>query len=249
MTGFGDGPLPRWIAVIADGRTVVVLVSPNFAQLGQRDAFPLVPPTTGTNIADDSSIPANRVTVNGVVDGAIADAGFLHEADYLLKGFEILGRIAVQLNIADVTAVGKRVIRRFAANLLKRANREIHRNMERVGVLLTVGHAFDQAIPLAVNLHKPSGQTFGRGRNEREVEVIFLRCLVHAVPHVLDDLKAQVLCFLAFAVVDAQKCFQAFGPKPMKPQVRVPCLRTSATESSGSSFSESIHTPSPMRKG
>ena len=56
---------------------------------------------------------------------------------------------------------------------------------------------------------KPAGQTLCRGSDQREVEVVFLGCLIHALTHVADDLKAQVLRFVALAVVYADQRLQA----------------------------------------
>ena len=44
----------------------------------------------GAAVADDAVEAADGVAVNGVVDGAVADAGVMHEADDLLEGVQVL---------------------------------------------------------------------------------------------------------------------------------------------------------------
>ena len=56
-------------------------------------------------ITDDTGISAYGIAVNGVVDRAVAYAGFLHAAYDLLKSVKVLERIAVKLDIADMSRV------------------------------------------------------------------------------------------------------------------------------------------------
>ena len=72
----------------------------------------------GALVSDDTGIAADRIAVDRVVDRTVADAGFLHRPNDSLKRFEVLRRVAVQLNVADMTAVGQLVIRRLAGDLL-----------------------------------------------------------------------------------------------------------------------------------
>ena len=65
---------------------------------------------TGTFVPDDAGVAADRVAVDRVVDGAVADARLLHTADQLHEGFGVLAGVAVQLDIGDVPAVGQRVV-------------------------------------------------------------------------------------------------------------------------------------------
>ena len=64
-----------------------------------------------TCVADDTVVSADRVSVDGMVDGTVTDSGIVHAADNLFKGFQVLGRITVHLDIRDVSGVGKCVIR------------------------------------------------------------------------------------------------------------------------------------------
>ena len=71
-----------------------------------------------TGIADDAVIAADRVSVDRMVDGTITDSGIVHAADDLFKGFQVLGRIAVHLDVRDVAGVGKCVIRSLDLDLV-----------------------------------------------------------------------------------------------------------------------------------
>ncbi|MPN35146.1 hypothetical protein SDC9_182641 [bioreactor metagenome] len=98
-----------------------------------------------------------------MVDRAVADALILHEVDDLLEGFEVLRRVSVQLDIGDMARVGQRVVGRFDADLIVRADREIHRDVEAVGVVVAVGHALDLAEAFGVHAHKAARKALCRG--------------------------------------------------------------------------------------
>ena len=59
-----------------------------------------------------------------------------------------------------------------------------------------------------------------------------------------DDFEAEVLRLVALAVMLTDERLEAFRKADEAER-----QRTSPTSSSGPSFSESIHTPSPMRNG
>ena len=79
---------------------------------------------------DDAGETADRVAVDGVVDGAVADAGFFHMADDGLKSFNIIGRIAVELDVGNMTGVAEIVERGLLIDFLKGGNIVVDRNME-----------------------------------------------------------------------------------------------------------------------
>ena len=183
-------------------------VQSQLVQLFEWHALALTPSTARADIANDASIATDGVAVDGVVNRAIAHASFLHRAHDRFKCFQVLGRVAVQLNIADVAAVGHGVVGGFAANLFKRRNRIIYRHMERVCIVFAVGDARNHAVPCAVDAHEASGKTFRGGCNQREVEVILRGGLVHALAHVRDDAQAQFLGFVTLAVMDTDERFE-----------------------------------------
>lgn len=93
----------------------------------------------GALVVDYSGVAAARVAVDRVVDCAVADTLLLHAADDLLERVEILERIAVKLDVADVTAVGEGVIGRLQLDLAERADVVVYRDMEGVRVVIPVG--------------------------------------------------------------------------------------------------------------
>ena len=97
----------------------VVDVALDLFQNGKGDAFAVMAPATGADIADDASITADRVAVHRVVDGTVAYAHFLHGLDDVFEGLEVVERVTVHFHIADVAAVGERVIGRFKAQLVE----------------------------------------------------------------------------------------------------------------------------------
>ena len=72
-----------------------------------------------TFVTDNSGESAFRVAVNRVVNASVANAGFLHAADNLLKSIKVLERVAVEFDIGDMTRVGKSMIRSFPLILSK----------------------------------------------------------------------------------------------------------------------------------
>ena len=89
----------------------------------------------GALVINDAGVAADGIAVNGMVDTAVADAGLLHAADYLFKSVQILQRIAVHLDVADVTGVGQSMVGGFLLDLLKGADGIVDGNMEAVGVV------------------------------------------------------------------------------------------------------------------
>ena len=85
--------------------------------------------TLRTLVIDDAGIAAAWIAVDRVIDRTIADAVFFHAAHDLLKRIQIFERIAVQLDIGDMPAVGQLMVRRFQADLLKRIDRIINRDI------------------------------------------------------------------------------------------------------------------------
>ena len=63
----------------------------------------------GTAVADDAVVAADGVAVNGMVDGAVADALRLHAADDLFKGIQICAGVAVEFEIGDLSCICKLV--------------------------------------------------------------------------------------------------------------------------------------------
>lgn len=90
---------------------------PQLSNTLRGDLLAFTASAAGADITDDAHIAANRITVDGVVDAAIANAAVVHPADNGFKGFNVLGSIAVQFHIADMAGVAKCVIGRFQPDL------------------------------------------------------------------------------------------------------------------------------------
>ena len=82
-----------------------------------------------------------------------------------LKGVQILERVAVQLDIGDMSAVGERVIGRLQTDLLKGVDLVVHRDVEGVGVVFPISYTGDNTVLLLVDAYKPAGETLCRGGN------------------------------------------------------------------------------------
>ena len=162
-------------------------------------------------VTDDAHESAHWVAVDRVVDGSITDTGLRHVMHDLFEGIQVLRRVAVKFDIADVTSVGKRMVRGFQRNLLESGNLVVHRNVERVGVVVAVGHARDNTELLLVHTHETTGKAFGRRSEQAEVEAETFGFLVAEFAHVADNLEAELLGFFGFAVVLAREHHQRFG--------------------------------------
>lgn len=162
-------------------------------------------------IADDAGVAADGITVDRMVDRAVADSGFLHAADSVFKRLKIRLSVAVKLDIADVSAVGEGVVWSFPFDLVEGGELVVNRDMEAVRIIRTVGDAFYDAVFLRVDADEAAGKSFRRSRDKREVEPVFLGCFIGALAHETDDLETQILSVVRFAVVLADERLEGFG--------------------------------------
>ena len=105
---------------------------------------------------------ANRVAVNRVVNRAVADTAFLHIADNLLKSVKIFGWVAVKLNIRNMTAVCKMVVRCFNFDFFEGCNIVINRNVEGVCIIFSVCNTGNNSETLRINFYKSALKSQGR---------------------------------------------------------------------------------------
>ncbi len=159
----------------------------------------------GADIIDNATIAADGVAVKRMVDRTISDAMGRHVTDNLLEGFGIVCHLAIELDVGNVTAVGKCVVGRFEFHLAEGADRIVDRYVEGVGVILAVGDFGDSAETLAVHAHEASGKSLGGRGDKREVQAGLLGGLVGIVAHMLNNLKSELLRFFALGVVLAHK--------------------------------------------
>ena len=113
-------------------------------------------------VTDYTCVSALRVSVNRMVDRTVAYADLFHVSYDLLKGTKVAQRIAVKLNITDMTCVGQFVIRRFDSQLFKSVDLLIYRYMEGLCIVLSVRNARNVPEKFLVHLYKTSRKTLGR---------------------------------------------------------------------------------------
>ena len=77
--------------------------------------------------------------------------------------------------------------------------------MHTIRVILPVSHTRNNSELLTVDSYESSGQSFGRGSQKGEVQSPLLRFLVHTLPHMTDDLQAELLSFIRFTVVNTNE--------------------------------------------
>ena len=146
-----------------------------------------------------------------MIDASVTDAVFLHATDDLLKGLQVFRGIAVHLDIADVPGVGKRVIGRLDPDLIVGGDREIHRHMEGVGVIVPVGDARDRSEAGLVQFDEAAGEALRRGCQQGKVEPPLRALFIHPGAHMGDDLQAQYPGLLALAMVLAGQALKGLG--------------------------------------
>ena len=94
-----------------------------------------------------------------------------------------------------MAGIGHGVIRRFQLNLLVGADREVDGNMERVGIVFLVGDFGNHAEPFAVDVDEATGEAFGRGGEQGEVQLVFLCGFIKTLADVTDDFQTEFLRF------------------------------------------------------
>ena len=178
----------------------------------ESDAFlAFMPSALGADIVDDAVVSAAGIAVDRMVDGTIADATFLHVADDLLEGIGVLGDIAIDFDIGDVSACRQRMIGRFDIDLAEHGNRIVDRDVEGIGVVIPIGDALDLAVALLVDADEAAREAFRRRGDDGEVEVVLLGGFLGLLVDLADDLQAEGLGRLAFAMVFADEGDKAFG--------------------------------------
>lgn len=156
-------------------------------------------------------VAAVEAAVAVVVDGTVADVVLVHQVHDAHDGLGVVGRVAVDLDIEDVTGVLVLVVRALDLRLVLGGAVVVDRDVAGVGVVVLVRDAGDDAEGLLVALGELAGETFRRGGEEGEVVLVGLGEAVDLAGHVLDDAEAELLGFLAFAVVLADEGDEAFG--------------------------------------
>ncbi len=92
---------------------------------------------------DDTRITTNWVTINWMVYGTIANATFFHFTDNGFEGFDVLGWVAIKLNVGDVTSVTKVHDMSFDFNFSKGTDWIVNWNMKAVGIVVAISNTFN----------------------------------------------------------------------------------------------------------
>ena len=148
--------------MITDGITVMVFIYAKLTQLFNADCLAFTTTTAWADIINDAGIAADRVTVNRMVDGTIADTTFLHVTDNRFKGIQILCRVTIQLYIADMTAIGQLMIWCLKLNFPERSNRIIYRYVEGIGIVIPVCYTLNGTKAFPIQTDEASGQALCR---------------------------------------------------------------------------------------
>ena len=160
---------------------------------------------------DDTGEATDWIAVNWVVDGAITDILIVHFANNGFEGGDILRWITVEFDIGNVTSITEVVIGTFYFNFFKSRDGIINRYVERIGVKIAVGDAFDDAELFAVNLGKATGDTLCWSSEEGEVEFVLLAELITFFAHMSNDIETKLAGIFVFAVMLAGHSDESFG--------------------------------------
>ena len=103
------------------------------------------------------------------------------------------------------------MIGRFLPDLLIGRDIVVHRDVERIGVIILVRHAGNQPVALFVHAYKTAGKTLRRGGQQAVVHMGAFAARIQIPAHVLDDGKAFFLHCVALAVVVSVQRDQRLG--------------------------------------
>ena len=156
-------------------------------------------------------VAAIHTAVTVVIDAAISHIILVHKVYDVSYRLRIVCRIAVDFDIEDVSAASEIVIGRFDFSLMTRRAVVVYRDMIRVRIINFVCYAGNYAEGFAVFGGELAGQTFGGGRQYREVVLVFLAVFVGTATHVRDYAKTQFLGLFAFAVMVSGEGDKALG--------------------------------------
>ena len=121
-----------------------------------------------------------------------------------------MGCISVDLNIEDMSATGKGMVRTLDLRLVFRSALEVYRDMVRVGVIILVSYSRYYAELLLVSAGEAAGETFCWGSQYTIVVLICLAELVDLAAHERYDAQTKFLCFRGFSMMLSYEGDKAF---------------------------------------
>lgn len=101
-------------------------------------------------VFDDAGVAADWVTVNRMVDGEVTHIGVVHSTDYILECFDVFGRVAIHLDVGNMTSIFECMVRCLNADFIDGFYRIVYRDMTGVRHVVAVRNALDDAVFLAV---------------------------------------------------------------------------------------------------
>ena len=165
---------------------------------------------TGVEVCVSVLVSAVHAAVAVVVHAAVAHVVTIHHVYHVHDNLWVVRGVSVYLHVEDVTTTGQVMVGSFYLSLVACAALVVHGHMVRVGVVVTVGDAWQCAKLLAVFLGELSRQSFGRCGEDAVVVLVLLAEVFGAVAHVGHDLDTQCLCFFRLSVVLSHECHETF---------------------------------------
>ena len=146
-----------------------------------------------------------------VVHGAVAHVELVHHIHDAHDHLRVVGSVAVDLHIEDVTAAGHLMIGCLDLGLMTGRALVIDGHVVGVRIVVTIGHTGDDAKLLAVLLRELAAQALCRRCQHGVVMMILVAEVVDALAHVAHDLQSQLLRLLTLTVVLASQGHQTLG--------------------------------------
>ena len=142
---------------------------------------------------------------------AVTHIQLVHHVNHAHNYLWVVGSIAVNLYVEDVSTTSQVVVRCLNLGLVACTTFIIYGHVVRVGIVIAIGYAGHDTKLLTVLLGKLSAQAFGWCGQYRVVVVVALAELVSTVAHVSNNLHTQRLCLFALAVMLANQGYQALS--------------------------------------
>ena len=150
-----------------------------------------------------------HAAVTVVVHGTIAHVELVHHIHDTHDHLRIVGSVAIDLHIEDVTAAGHLMIGRLDLGLVTGTALVIDGHVVGVRIVVTVCDTGNDTELLTVFLRELTTQALCRRSQYGVIMVVTLAEVVDALAHVAHDLQSQLLCLLALTVMLARQGYQA----------------------------------------